>query len=426
MSFLSLMSHVNYESLLQCFNELDGKKAVGIDWKNKEDYRQDLEGNITSLLKRMKSMSYRPQALRQVEIPKTSGKLRTLGISVIEDKIVQMQFSKILTAIYEPIFKDSSYGFRPGRSCHKAIKACMRHLYRSKEAIVLDADLEDFFGSIDHKKLIEFLRKKIKDDRFIRYIVRMLKAGVLSRGELKKTDEGVAQGSCCSPILANIYAHYVIDEWLEEEGSRSKEIELRSFRYADDLIICCTGDKSRGYRLRDKERVRELREKLDEIEERLSKRLRDYGLKLNREKTSKVSLCTSLAEKERQGTFDFLGFTIYIGKSRGGYHIPKLKTSRKRRRAKEQVVKSWCRARRHTASMSKLWKEFTIKLEGHIRYYGVSFNSTGVANFVYRAIRIFYKWLNRRSQRLSMNWDKFNRFMQEYPAPSVKIYHPLF
>ena len=426
MRFLGLMSHVNKETLHQCFNELDGKKAVGIDFRTKEDYRQNLGGNIEDLLKRMKSMSYRPEALREVEIPKVSGKKRTLGISVIEDKIVQMQFSKILMSIYEPIFKDSSYGFRPGRSCHKAIKACMQHLYRNKGSIVIEADIEDFFGSIDQKKLVMFLRKKIKDERFIRYIVRMMKSGVLSKGELRKTDEGLAQGSCCSPILANIYAHYVIDEYLEEEEQERAGLKIRSFRYADDLIICCTGSGYNRYRNSEAERVRELSRKSDELQERISERLSKYGLKLNKEKTRKVEFFRSLAEFKRQGTFDFLGFTIYLGKSRSGNYIPKLKTSSKRRSIKEQVVKAWCRSKRHTGKMSKLWKDFSRKLEGHVRYYGVSFNSEGVESFIYRAIRIFYKWMNRRSQKRSMNWSKFNEFMKFHPPPRVKIYHALF
>ena len=215
--FKWLMPHFNKKSLMCCFNELSGKKAVGIDKKTKEEYGAKVEENIEDLISRMKAMAYRPAPVREVLIPKDGqkGKYRPLGISNFEDKIVQMMAAKVLEAIYEPLFLDCSYGFRVGRSCHTAIKALNTHLYRNQCEVVIDVDLSNFFGTINHEKLVKLLRMKIKDERFIRYIVRMLKAGVLSDGELRKTDEGSSQGSIASPVLANIFAHYAIDVWFE-------------------------------------------------------------------------------------------------------------------------------------------------------------------------------------------------------------------
>ena len=406
MEFMGLIPHVNRESLIGCFNELDGRKAVGIDLKTKEEYGKKLDENIDNLLTRMKAMRYYPSPVREVLIPKGDGKTRPLGISTIEDKLVQMMFSKILNAIYEPLFYDCSFGLRPERSCHDAIKACHQHLYGGGTSIVIDVDLENFFGTIDHKKLIQLLRMKITDERFIRYIVRMLKSGVLSKGELKETDEGTPQGSCCSPILANIYAHYAIDQWYNHTAKRHVKGEIALFRYCDDFVICC-----------------ELEEDADRIISALKGRMERFSLKLNAQKTKKVRFSS---RGKGQGTFDFLGLTFYRGKSRKGYIVPKLRTSSKRKRNKLKAVKEWCRNNRHKAKLLTLWKTFCSKVRGHIQYYGVSFNTRWVTNFVRQAKRIFFKWMNRRSQKKSMNWESFSKFERAYPLPKIKVHHRMF
>ena len=244
----------------------------------------------------MKRMCYRPAAVREVAIPKAGqpGKHRYLGISNFEDKLVQKQFQRILESIYEPIFLACSYGFRPGLSCHDAIHALDNYLYKEQVAIVIDIDLENFFGTIDHKILEEILRIKIKDERFIRYIIRMFKAGVLSARELTISAEGVAQGSCVSPILANILAHYVIDTWFEETAKAHCRGRAELFRYCDDLVICCqySTDAKR-------------------IKDALSKRLKKFKLSMNEGKTKMVRF----NRKENQATsFNFLGFTFYWGR----------------------------------------------------------------------------------------------------------------
>lgn len=235
-SFESLMHHFNEDSLKECFHELDGKKAVGVDGINKETYGKDLNQNIPKLIASMKNMAYRPGPVREVLIPKEGkpGATRTLGISGFEDKIVQKMMQQILESIYDPIFLDCSYGFRPGLGCHDAIKDLQHYLYESAIQTVIDIDLKNFFGTIDHEILEDILKEKIKDTKFMRYINRMFKAGVLSDGDLTMSDEGVPQGSCCSPVLANIFAHYVIDIWVEEIVKPRCKGEVRLFHYADD------------------------------------------------------------------------------------------------------------------------------------------------------------------------------------------------
>ena len=408
--FWCLMHHYNSESLKICFNELDAKKAVGIDKIRKEQYAEKLEENIEKLLTKMKSMSYKPGPVRQTMIPKASKGMRPLCISNFEDKIFQKMTQKMLESIYEPIFKESSYGFRPNRGCHDAIKALQNYLHKNEVETVIDVDIKGYFDSIDHKLLEEFLRKKIKDLKFMRYIIRMFKAGILTKEELKITKEGVPQGSICSPILANVYAHYVIDVWIEEIVKPYCRGKVGYFRYADDLIICCRHKRDAS-----------------KIKETLSKRLDKYKLELNEEKTKMVSFSKRAHERGiKQGTFDFLGFTFYIGKTIKGAFTIKLKTEGKRKRAKLKNVGKWAREIRNKYKLLIIWKKFIVKLRGHIQYYGVSHNHESVREFKNQSIRILYKWLNRRSQKKSFTWGKWNLFMKRYPPPIAKVYHKLF
>lgn len=411
-SFESLMHHFNEESLKECFYELDGKKAVGIDGINKVVYGKELDQNISKLIARMKAMAYRPGPVREVLIPKEGkpGATRPLGISGFEDKIVQKMMQQILESIYDPIFLNCSYGFRPGKGCHDAIKDLQHYLHEKSIQTVIDIDLKNFFGTIDHEILENMLKEKIKDTKFMRYISRMFKAGVLSKGDLRMSDEGVPQGSCCSPVLANIFAHYVIDLWIEEVVKPRCKGEVRLFRYADDGIICCQYDV-------DAKRIREV----------LGKRLGKYKLELNEEKTKQVPFDKRLVrEGVEQGTFDFLGFTFYWGRSKAGRVIPKLKTKSKTMRAKLKKVKEWIKEIKDRKPLNVIWKTFTAKLRGHINYYGVSHNAINVSKFLNEASKIVLKWLNRRSQRKSFTWEGYARYMETHPLPKVKIVHKLF
>jgi RNA-directed DNA polymerase len=411
-TFPSLMHHVNETSLKACFHQLDGRQAVGGDGGTKAAYAQHFDDNLIDLVARRKRMAYRPGPVRQVRIPKAGAPhaTRPLGISNLEDKVVQLMMHRVLESIDEPLVLDCSYGFRPGRGCHEALRALHQHLDRKEVETIIAVDIANYFGTIDHGLLEAMLREKIQDERFLRYVKRMFKAGVLAAGELTGSEEGVAPGSCGSPILANICAHHGLDTWVEEVVKAHCRGQVALYRYADDAVICCQY-------ARDAERMlRALRQ-----------RLATYRLRLHEEKTRLVPFSKQAARRrEPQGTFEFLGFLCYWGRSRKGAAIPKVTTSGKRFRSKLQRVKEWARARKDKERLTALWTTFCAKLRGHLRYYGVSFTLAHVRRFLPRATRILWKWLNRRSQRRSMNWEQFRRFLQLHPLPRAQSYHALF
>jgi len=410
--FECLMHLFNPESLTECFHELDKGKAVGIDGVTKMAYGTNLEGNIDQLIVKMKNMAYRPGPVREVLIPKEGkpGATRPLGISNLEDKIVQKMMQKVLESIYEPLFLECSHGFRPGKSCHTAIQALQKHLHDKEIQTVIDIDLKNFFGTIDHQQLENILKDKIKDPKFMRYINRMLKSGVLTKDELRVSEEGTPQGSICSPVLANIFAHNAIDVWIEEMVKPACKGTVEMFRYADDMVICCQYEA-------DAERIRRT----------LGRRLEKFKLQLNEEKTKLVTFDKKQAAKGvKQETFDFLGFTFYWGIARSGRIVPKLKTRAKTMRTKLKRVNEWAKQVRNEKPMKEIWKILKAKLRGHIQYYGISHNIGQVNTFISEVQKIMYKWLNRRSQRKSFTWGKFQLYMKANPLPSGKIVHKLF
>ncbi len=410
--FECLMHLFNKESLLECFHSLDGNKAVGISGMTKSDYSENLDRNIDNLIDDMKKMAYRPRPVRKVLIPKegSPGAKRPLGISEFEDKIIQKMMQKTLESIYEPLFLECSYGFRPRKGCHDAIKALQNHLYERRVETIIDIDLKNYFGTINHDLLENILREKIKDPKLMRYIIRMFKAGILSDGELNISDEGVPQGAVCSPILSNIFAHHVIDVWIQEQIKSKCKGRIELFRYADDAVICCQYEEDAIW-----------------VREALSKRLACFNLHLNEEKTKMVNFDkVKIAQGVTQDTFDFLGFTFYWGKSKFGKITPKLKTKPKAINSKLNKVTQWFKEIRNQKPLKEIWKTFCSKMRGHIQYYGVSHNIQSVQKFLYESKRIAFKWINRRSQRKSFCWEKFEKFIAKNPLPLAKIVHRLF
>ena len=261
------------------------------------------------------------------------------------------------------------------------------------------------FGKIDHDIVKDMLGMKIKDSKFMRYITRMFKSGVLADGELSMSDEGVVQGSCCSPVISNIVAHYVIDTWLEETVKPLMKGMVKAFRYADDLVICCRYEE-------DAKRIKRV----------LGKRLTKYKLELNEEKTSMVNFSKSNFRRDiKQGSFEFLGFRFYLGMTLKGATIPKVKTSGKRFRSKLNNVKAWAKQIRNKIPLGEIWKTFCAKLRGHVQYYGVSFNTKMVAKFIHETRKIIFKWLNRRSHRKSFDWNKFILFVKNWTLDKKSI-----
>jgi len=407
-----LMHLFNQESLIECFHELDKDKAVGVDGITKMAYGANLHGNVEQLITQMKNMAYRPGPVREVLIPKEGkpGATRPLGISNLEDKIVQKMMQKVLESIYEPLFLGCSHGFRPGRRCHTAIQSLLNHLYISEIQTVIDIDFKNFFGTIDHQLLEDILKEKIKDPKFMRYISRMFKSGILADGELTINEEGVPQGSICSPVMSNIFAHYAIDTWVEEMVKPACKGTVELFRYADDGVICCQYEV-------DAVRIRQS----------LGKRLEKFKLQLNEEKTKLVAFDKQEAARGvKQGTFDFLGFTFYWGNSQTGRIIPKLRTRTKTMSTKLKKVNEWAKRVKNGVPLKEIWKTLKAKVRGHVQYYGVSHNSERVQLFLRRTERIMFKWLNRRSQMRSFTWEKYWMFVAANPLPRARIVHKMF
>lgn len=412
--FSNLIHLVNEESLRECFKRLAKDKAAGIDRVTKEEYGRDLYENVKKLVARMKQMSYHPQAVRRTYIPKGGGKLRPLGIPCLEDKMVQMAFTRILEAIFEVDFYDNSYGFRKRRSCHDALARLNSRLMVKPVNHIVDADIKGFFDNVSHEWLIRCIGVRVKDKKFIRYIVRFLKSGVMEEGEYHSTEKGTPQGGVISPILANIYLHYILDRWftLNVQGKCKGYTDL--IRYCDDFIICT-----------------QYKEEAHRILELIKQRFRKFGLEISEEKTRVVEFGRFAAERmAKEGkepeTFNFLGFTHHCSRSISGKFKVGRKTEKKRYSRGLKEMREFMSDNRNLLKLECLWKRVKSMLIGHYRYYGVNENSRSLENFRYEVIRILFKWLNRRSQRKSFNWKSFRLYLERYPLPRPRIYRNLF
>ncbi|QOY38311.1 group II intron reverse transcriptase/maturase [Anaerobacillus isosaccharinicus] len=406
MKFTSLAHLLDVEALKQCHYELPSRKAPGIHQTTKEEYELDLETNISDLVKRMKQKSYRPIPVRRTYISKPGTKIkRPLGIPEHEDKIVQRGIAKILNAIYEQDFMDSSFGFRPKRSCHDALKILNVYINTKYTNYVVDADIKGFFNNVDHTWMMSFLKHRIEDPNILRIIARFLKGGYMEEGKLFKTEDGTPQGGIISPILANIYLHYVLDLWFDKVVRKQCKGQAYIVRYADDYVCCFQNkdDAEAFYRA-------------------LIKRLEKFNLELAEDKTKIIPFGRYAEEncKKNGGTkpptFDFLGFTHYCSKDQKGKFRVKLKSSSKKMRAKLKECKEWLKASR-TTNIHDVKSRLDRSLVGYYNYYCVTDNIKHVSNFKDKVRRLFFKWMNRRSQKKSFNWDKYVLFLKKFPFP---------
>ncbi len=410
--FTSLFHLMNEELLLECFTQLKGNAASGIDKITKEVYAKSLHSNLQNLLERLHKMAYKPQPVLRVYIPKPgSKKQRPLGIPALEDKLVQAGLAKILQAIYEQDFINDSYGFRPKRSCHDALRALSESVESYPVHYMVEADIKGFFDNVDQEQLIAFMGHRIADKRILRYIKRFLKAGIQEDGQYKASERGTPQGGVISPLLANIYLHYTLDIWFEKRVKRSSQGYMRLIRYADDYVVCF-----------------EFAEDAKRFMHDMEARLNQFNLEVAPEKTKLYEFGMFAQSKaksrgERAATFDFLGLTHYCSRSRDGKRFRmKRKTVAKRFTARLKVYKEWLKANR-TLPTADIILKTADKLQGHFAYYGVTDNYKSIKNFAYFVTRTLFKWLNRRGKRGCYTWEKFLKLLKLFslPKPRIKV-----
>lgn len=408
----SLLHHVTVDTLREAFFKLKKKAAVGVDQVTWGDYARDLDRNLTDLVARVHRGAYRALPSRRVYIPKADGKLRPLGIAAIEDKIVQMAIVAILTPIYENEFLGLSYGFRPGRGQHDALDALAFAIKTRNINWVLDADIAKFFDTISHEWLVEFVEHRIGDRRVVRLIQKWLKVGVLDEGKQVESEEGTPQGAVISPLLANIYLHYVYDLWAHRWRQRHATGDVTFVRYADDTVV---GFENRS----DAERF------LADLKERLAA----FALQLHPEKTRLIEFGRNAAKNRsdrgegRPETFDFLGFTHICGvnQKRPGFQLWR-RSARKRMKAKIRAIKDELRRRRHDP-LAEQGKWLGSVVRGFFAYHAVPGNYSTIDAFRYHVINGWLRSLRRRSQKHRMPWDRFNGFIDRY-IPKARVLHP--
>jgi group II intron reverse transcriptase/maturase len=411
--FSSLYHHItDADNLRACYDTLPAKKATGVDGVSKGEYGKHLEENLQDLSARLKRMGYRPGPSRRSYIPKLgSEKGRPLGISNLEDKIVEEAVKRTLEPIYEAVFEDSSYGYRPGRSQHECLDALGRTVQQKRVNHVVEADVRGFFDAVNHEWMVKFLRHRIGDERVIRLITRMLKSGIMEDGLVQATEKGTPQGSILSPLLSNIYLHYVLDLWFSRRVSRQSRGEAYLFRYADDFLACF-----------------QYKDDAERFHQRLGDRLEGFGLELAEEKTRGIEFGRFARENahKRGGKpkeFTFLGFTHYCGKTKEGYFKVKRRTSRKKLTQSLREYTEWVRRVRHVLRKGEMLRQARRRVVGHLSYYAITDNSERCSYYVYRTKQILFKWLNRKSQRRAYTWETFGQALAwvGWPTPSIRI-----
>jgi group II intron reverse transcriptase/maturase len=409
--FTALLHHVNIDTLRTAFYALKRRAAAGVDGVTWQDYEADLEPRLRELHDRVHRGAYRPQPSRRVFIPKADGKRRPLAIAALEDKIVQGATAMVLSAIYEGDFCGFSYGFRPGRGPHDALDALSVAIEQRKVNWIVDADIENFFGSVSREWLVRFLEHRVGDKRIIRLIQKWLRAGILEDGIVTVDDRGTGQGSVISPLLANIYLHYVLDLWAERWRRRETAGDMIIVRYADDVVI--------GF-----EQEHDARRFLDAMRARFE----EFKLSVHPDKTRLIEFGRSAAvNRKRRGlgkpsTFTFLGFTFICGKSRAGRFQLQRKTRADRMRAKLKDIKAqlWKRMHRPIPEQGKWLAQI---VSGHLEYYAVPTNFRALQAFRYRVADLWRWALRRRSQKSGYTWERASKLVADF-LPKPQIRHP--
>jgi group II intron reverse transcriptase/maturase len=407
--FTNLAHLLTIEHLREAYRQVRRDGAAGVDRVTADGYAADLERNLSELYARLRSDTYRAPPVRRVWIPKGGGRDRPIGIPTYEDKIVQRAVVMLLEPIYEQDFRDCSWGFRAERGAHRALDTLWHRITQVGGGWVLDVDLSDFFGSLDHAFLRELLGRRIGDGRILRLIGRWLKAGVVEGRAVAYPRSGTPQGGVISPLLANVFLHYVLDEWFEKEVKPRMRGPVELCRFADDLVIVCA-----------------MQEDARRIWEVLPKRLGRHRLQLNPEKSRFVRFCRpparagKLDRADRPSTFDFLGFTHYWKRGRYGVWVLARKTAKQRFARALRAIYVWCRGNRH-AELSEQHQVLCAKIRGHYAYYGVRGNLRALDRFQLEVGLCWLKWLQRRSQRGYMTWAQRRALLQSWPIPRPRI-----
>ena len=391
----NLMHNVNEETLMSEHRKQNRKKAVGVDGVSKDRYDENAEENIRELVKRMKKFQYKPLPVKRVYIPKANGKKRPLGLPSYEDKLVQGVMADILNDVYEPRFLDCSYGFRENRNAHQVVRYINQTIMCRKVNYVLEADIKGFFDNVDHDWLMKFLEHDIADKNFLRYIKRFLIGGIMEGTELKESDRGTPQGGLISPVLANVYLHYVLDLWFEKGIKPRLKGEAYYVRYADDFLIMFQYENEAG-----------------KVMQALIPRLGKFGLEVAEDKTRILPIGRFKGTKE---DFDFLGFTFYNTKTRTGKYRVGVRTSKKKLKAKKQAAKAWLKTRL-TKPVADTMKTLAAVIRGHCNYYGVNGNFHAIQNFWKYLKYATYRMLNRRDQKGKFRYEKYLRVWNYYVA----------
>lgn len=412
--FTSLAHLLDEEYLRDCYTSLNRNKAVGIDNVSWEDYGMNLDENLERLVLKLKRKKYTPKPAKRVYIPKGKTDKRPLGISALENKIVERGITNILESIYEEDFLNSSYGYRPNRNCHQAIKKLNDLIMFQPINHIVEADIKGFFDNVSHDELIEFIRIRINDTTLLDLIKKFIRAGYIDGGLLVRSDRGISQGSILSPILANIFLHYVLDIWFDTIVKNHVKGYCEIVRYSDDFV-CVVRHVDDARR----------------IEQGLKNRFNKFGLEIHPTKSRSFSFGrfergNAKKQNRSSNTFDFLGFTHYCDRSRKGNFKVGRKTSRKKYTAKCIEMNLWLKAIRNMVKTKEWWETLKAKLRGHFQYYGVSENYNGIERFYKFTIKVVRKWMNRRSQKRKMSWEKFINYLGHYPLPKPRIVHNFY